>query len=74
MTTPVLTRRAQSEGEKMEMTTPVITSKVGFILQGPTLHMLYYTTYCVLLYSNVIRYWNSVPFLCNLSTSSQNFL
>ncbi|XP_050228612.1 heme-binding-like protein At3g10130, chloroplastic [Mercurialis annua] len=28
MTTPVFTRKAQSDGEKMEMTTPVITKKV----------------------------------------------
>lgn len=28
MTTPVFTRRTQSDGEKMEMTTPVITKKV----------------------------------------------
>ncbi|KAK4767122.1 hypothetical protein SAY86_014872 [Trapa natans] len=28
MTTPVYTRKAQSDGEKMEMTTPVITKKV----------------------------------------------
>lgn len=29
MTTPVVTRKAQSVGEKMEMTTPVITTKVS---------------------------------------------
>ncbi|KAK6944057.1 SOUL hem-binding protein, partial [Dillenia turbinata] len=29
MTTPVFTRKTQSNGEKMEMTTPVITKKVG---------------------------------------------
>ncbi|MCL7047383.1 hypothetical protein MKW94_001760 [Papaver nudicaule] len=29
MTTPVITRKAQSEGEKMDMTTPVITKKAG---------------------------------------------
>ncbi|XP_010543498.1 PREDICTED: heme-binding-like protein At3g10130, chloroplastic isoform X2 [Tarenaya hassleriana] len=29
MTTPVVTRRTQSEGEKMEMTTPVITKRGG---------------------------------------------
>uniref|UniRef100_A0A162ADK5 SOUL heme-binding protein n=2 Tax=Daucus carota subsp. sativus TaxID=79200 RepID=A0A162ADK5_DAUCS len=28
MTTPVYTRRTQSEGEKMEMTTPVVTKKL----------------------------------------------
>ncbi|KAG5583104.1 hypothetical protein H5410_053731 [Solanum commersonii] len=28
MTTPVITRRTQSDGEKMEMTTPVITKRV----------------------------------------------
>lgn len=28
MTTPVYTRKVQSEGEKMEMTTPVITKRV----------------------------------------------
>ena len=28
MTTPVFTRRTQSEGEKMEMTTPVVTKRV----------------------------------------------
>lgn len=28
MTTPVITRKTQSDGEKMEMTTPVITKKV----------------------------------------------
>lgn len=28
MTTPVFTRRDQSDGKKMEMTTPVITKKV----------------------------------------------
>ncbi|XP_062005323.1 heme-binding-like protein At3g10130, chloroplastic [Rosa rugosa] len=28
MTTPVFTRKAQSDGEKMEMTTPVITKRV----------------------------------------------
>lgn len=30
MTTPVITRAAQSDGKKMEMTTPVITKKVIF--------------------------------------------
>ncbi|CAK9179162.1 unnamed protein product [Ilex paraguariensis] len=30
MTTPVFTRRIESDGEKMEMTTPVITTKVDF--------------------------------------------
>lgn len=30
MTTPVVTRKSQSNGEKMEMTTPVITKKVCF--------------------------------------------
>lgn len=29
MTTPVITRKTQSDGEKMEMTTPVITNKVS---------------------------------------------
>lgn len=29
MTTPVFTRKTQSDGEKMEMTTPVITKKVS---------------------------------------------
>ncbi|CAK9152002.1 unnamed protein product [Ilex paraguariensis] len=29
MTTPVFTRRIESDGEKMEMTTPVITTKMG---------------------------------------------
>ncbi|KAF8369520.1 hypothetical protein HHK36_019340 [Tetracentron sinense] len=29
MTTPVFTRKAESEGEKMEMTTPVITKRLG---------------------------------------------
>ncbi|XP_043698897.1 heme-binding-like protein At3g10130, chloroplastic [Telopea speciosissima] len=29
MTTPILTRMAQSDGEKMEMTTPVITMQLG---------------------------------------------
>jgi hypothetical protein len=28
MTTPVFTRKANSDGEKMEMTTPVITKRV----------------------------------------------
>lgn len=28
MTTPVFTRRTQSQGEKMDMTTPVITKRV----------------------------------------------
>lgn len=28
MTTPVFTRKSQSDGEKMEMTTPVITKRV----------------------------------------------
>lgn len=32
MTTPVYTRKAQSDGEKMEMTTPVITKKVNPVL------------------------------------------
>lgn len=32
MTTPVFTRKAQSEGEKMEMTTPVITKRVRLLL------------------------------------------
>lgn len=29
MTTPVITRKTQSDGEKMEMTTPVISKKVN---------------------------------------------
>ena len=32
MTTPVITRKAQANGEKMEMTTPVITKKVTSFL------------------------------------------
>ncbi|KAG5553318.1 hypothetical protein RHGRI_011251 [Rhododendron griersonianum] len=32
MTTPVFTRKTQSDGERMEMTTPVITRKVSFFL------------------------------------------
>ena len=31
MTTPVFTRKTQSDGEKMEMTTPVITKKVRLL-------------------------------------------
>jgi hypothetical protein len=31
MTTPVFTRKTQSDGEKMEMTTPVITKRVWFL-------------------------------------------
>lgn len=31
MTTPVFTRKVQSDGEKMEMTTPVITKKVRLL-------------------------------------------
>lgn len=31
MTTPVITRRTQSDGEKMEMTTPVITKRVQLL-------------------------------------------
>lgn len=34
MTTPVVTRKVQSVGEKMEMTTPVITSKVLLYLNN----------------------------------------
>ena len=34
MTTPVFTRRNQSDGEKMEMVTPVITKKVRPCLVG----------------------------------------
>lgn len=35
MTTPVFTRKTQSDGERMEMTTPVITRKVlGFLASG----------------------------------------
>lgn len=30
MTTPVITSRTRSDGERMEMTTPVITKKVRF--------------------------------------------
>lgn len=29
MTTPAITRKTQSDGEKMEMTTPVISKKVN---------------------------------------------
>lgn len=32
MTTPVFTRKAQSDGVKMEMTTPVITTRVIFCM------------------------------------------
>lgn len=32
MTTPVFTRRTNTDGEKMDMTTPVITRKVKFSL------------------------------------------
>lgn len=31
MTTPVITRKTQADGEKMEMTTPVITKRVCFV-------------------------------------------
>lgn len=34
MTTPVFTRKTQLDGEKMDMTTPVITKKVS-LLHGP---------------------------------------
>lgn len=32
MTTPVFTSRTQSDGERMEMTTPVITKKVRLLV------------------------------------------
>ncbi|KAK4772924.1 hypothetical protein SAY87_027943 [Trapa incisa] len=34
MTTPVYTHKARSDGEKMEMATPVITKKVKLLIVG----------------------------------------
>lgn len=36
MTTPVYMRKAQSAGERMEMTTPVITRKVKLLIRTPS--------------------------------------
>lgn len=40
MTTPVYTRKQESDGEKMDMTTPVITKRVSFLHAFPFLSIL----------------------------------
>lgn len=45
MTTPVFTRTAQSDGEKMEMTTPVITKRVIFLYMYKGKKKVYFLIY-----------------------------
>lgn len=54
MTTPVITRKAQSDGEKMEMTTPVITKKVSLrhVFYSVNVHCFLYIRY-----NHVLPFW-----------------
>ena len=46
MTTPVYTRKVQSDGEKMEMTTPVITKRVT-LMRSSNFNVIWHHVYFV---------------------------